>query len=149
MKTIYVVRDCPYCKSPRTGRLVYYNGKYPERIIREHLEYGEIVRPSALMPALNCFCENCGVEWEEYLEPVKMTEEEIELLKEHKEITDGRVKETESDAINDRLYNRKKRERFSKVKAAGAYISKEFGSMLHDATIGVFKDLVPKDRGTK
>lgn len=88
---VYVIRDCPFCKSSRTGRKILYTGNYPEGLRARYMKRGELVRPTDGSSDTNCFCENCGTEWYEDLKISWLSRREIETLKAHKEITQNTI----------------------------------------------------------
>lgn len=88
------VPKCPKCNSNRTGYFIY--GEYQnETILFKHLLKGEYVyQKTFLNDANNCFCLDCGTEWEGILKVKILSQKNIEIEKSKKGITDKYIKET-------------------------------------------------------
>lgn len=63
-KLYYYVPPCPLCGSPVTGRYVkLHRDVDTEWQINESLRHGELIKALNEVPIRNCFCINCGYEW--------------------------------------------------------------------------------------
>ena len=92
MPKIIKVRDCPICKSHRTGYKVYVI--FENEVSKEKAagyRRGELVYPivhsSFGSEELNCICFDCGMEWKDFLKREKVTKQELEEIKTEKGIT--------------------------------------------------------------
>lgn len=88
MGKYFRIPQCPKCQSWRTGR--YINSfSLSNREIAYFYRKGELVKPSFVIShdkITKMYCEDCGAEWEGYIEPVNLTYEEIEKEKEKRKI---------------------------------------------------------------
>lgn len=88
------IPNCPRCNSFKTGRFIPYSGRDKNKLISNHLRKGEIVFPvdTLVVPRLNLYCEDCGLEWAGDLTKIKINKQELETICEEKEIHDEFVK---------------------------------------------------------
>lgn len=82
----YYIPPCPSCGSPVTGRYVKLHRETDtEWQINESLRHGELIQALNEVPLRNCFCVNCGYEWNEdaklqFLSQEKINEEKKKRL---------------------------------------------------------------------
>ena len=123
MPRIIKVKDCPICKSHRTGYKVYVlfeNEVSKERAagyLRGELVY-PIVHSSFDSEELNCICFDCGTEWKEALKREKVTKLDIENIKSEKGITkNSSEEERKRKRYEDENASIIKKERKRKIRA--------------------------------
>lgn len=143
-RKVYLVQNCPGCRSPETGFYVYGTGMHTEDIAVFHLKKGEIVRVSSTIPELNAFCESCGLSWHEDLKAKWMSKSEIQKLKESKRIDELKIENTmDVKALSGMSAGHRRNILKSVLLFAGIH----FIGMIKGATIDVIKDAIPS--GTK
>ena len=87
----YYVPPCPCCGSPITGHTIKIQGFNPSDIdwqVIESLKHGELIRPLDEVKEKNCFCLNCGYEWEDMIETRFLSNDEINEEKKKRSTSD-------------------------------------------------------------
>ena len=84
------VPQCKRCKSYRTGYFISGNVLTPDIVIK-HLKKGEyvMVLPEISRNNFNCFCLNCGIQWQDYLSYSFVSNKRIQKEKIKREIDDS------------------------------------------------------------
>ena len=77
----YYVPPCPNCGCSVTGRYVRQPSMEAGRTEYDSLRHGELVTEVGKVPEKNCYCENCGYEWKEYIGASFLTTSELEEQK--------------------------------------------------------------------
>lgn len=87
------VPPCPRCKSYHTGYIMdAQTTQNNERIKVKRMQHGEIVQIySHYNIDYNLFCEKCGLQWQGEIIRKYVTEEEIEMEKERRGITEDYI----------------------------------------------------------
>ena len=88
-KPYYYVPPCPKCKSPMTGKFVreLHSEYETDWRLKSSLKNGEIIAPGT-KNGKECFCLNCGHEWNDIVELKFWT---IEKINEQKELRKTKV----------------------------------------------------------
>lgn len=76
----YYVPPCPCCKSFATGRIVKIksaNGADAKWQMLESLKHGELVKTVDETAGPNCFCLNCGYQWDDVIETKFLNNEQL------------------------------------------------------------------------
>lgn len=96
-KHIYhYIPKCPRCGSSRTGYYIATALKGPGELkyIAKHLKKGEIIRvvSDVNIPTLNCFCDDCNIEWHMDIPTKIISDEKLLEIKKEKYINDEDVR---------------------------------------------------------
>lgn len=116
---------CPKCNSSRTGYFIY--GQYQKgNLLYSHLKKGEFVYVKALTDNTNCFCVDCGVQWEGKINTKIVDGKTLKKIKDDKGITQEYIEniknnlmeiKKESENILEQTSNLKEYKRQRKIKS--------------------------------
>ena len=118
---------CPRCGSSQTAFYVYIplvQMTAKPYYIRMHMKHGELVRVETGIAIRGqtdrCVCNDCGIEWNQYIPTIYVTSDELEKIKEEKEITEDKILNMKkfnkrySEKQKEQLKEKKRKEKINK-----------------------------------
>ena len=142
MRFVTIVPSCPKCGSCRTGRYVYYSGRFPERLIAQYMRKGELIRTSSGFGGSLCFCGDCGLEWYGDPQTKLLSGRQIRARKEDMEITRKEIEE-----VGDRKFI--KMDMVPKRKGILHRVGAFTTHAIYNSTVGAVIEALPKEKPEK
>lgn len=142
MRLVTIVPPCPKCGSCRTGRYVYYRGRFPERLCAQYMKKGELIRTSSGLNMPRCFCDDCGLEWYGETKTKLLSGKQIRERKENMGITGKEIEEVCDQKVI-------KMDMIPKRKSILHRMSAFTVHAIYNSTVGAVIEALPKEKPDK